>query len=153
MGTLSLLLVGNTAVRGPLGKKSIIVPGNFNRSTSCREINIRSNQFVKFSTSNICNKKMVTKLTEEERSSQLAPLLSKGWTMVEGRDAIYKEFLFKDFNQAFGFMTRVALKADKVDHHPEWFNVYNKVQITLATHDCGGLSVRDVNMATFIETL
>jgi len=96
---------------------------------------------------------MVSKLTEEERSSQLAPLLSKGWSMVEGRDAIYKEFLFKDFNQAFGFMTRVALKADKVDHHPEWFNVYNKVQITLATHDCGGLSVRDVNMATFIESL
>lgn len=73
--------------------------------------------------------------------------------MVKERDAIYKEFLFKDFNQAFGFMTRVALKADKVDHHPEWFNVYNKVQITLATHDCGGLSTRDVNMANFIESL
>ena len=76
-----------------------------------------------------------------------------GWTKVQDRDAIYKEFLFKDFNQAFGFMTRIALKADKVDHHPEWFNVYNKVQITLATHDCGGVSVRDVNMATFIENL
>ena len=73
--------------------------------------------------------------------------------MVKERDAIYKEFLFNDFNQAFGFMTRVALKADKVDHHPEWFNVYNKVQITLATHDCGGLSTRDVNMANFIESL
>ena len=73
--------------------------------------------------------------------------------MVKERDAIYKEFLFKDFNEAFGFMTRVALKADKVDHHPEWFNVYNKVQITLATHDCGGLSTRDVNMANFIESL
>ena len=73
--------------------------------------------------------------------------------MVKERDAIYKEFLFKDFNQAFGFMTRVALKADKGDHHPEWFNVYNKVQITLATHDCGGLSTRDVNMANFIESL
>ena len=73
--------------------------------------------------------------------------------MVEGRDAVYKEFLFKDFNEAFGFMTRVALRADKVDHHPEWFNVYNKVQITLATHDCGGLSARDVSMANFIESL
>ena len=73
--------------------------------------------------------------------------------MVKDRDAMYKEFIFKDFNQAFGFMTRVALKADKVDHHPEWFNVYNKVQITLATHDCGGLSTRDVNMANFIESL
>ena len=73
--------------------------------------------------------------------------------MVEGRDTVYKEFLFKDFNEAFGFMTRVALRADKVDHHPEWFNVYNKVQITLATHDCGGLSARDVSMANFIESL
>ena len=73
--------------------------------------------------------------------------------MVEGRDAVYKEFLFKDFNEAFGFMSRVALRADKVDHHPEWFNVYNKVQITLATHDCGGLSARDVSMANFIESL
>merc|ERR1712198_659743 len=142
--TLSLLLVGKTSVRGLLGRKSIIVTGSSIRSTSCRETNFSNNHIVQFSTRNICKKKMVSKLTEEERSSQLAPLLSKGWTMVEGRDAIYK---------AFGFMTRVALKADKVDHHPEWFNVYNKVQITLATHDCGGLSVRDVNMATFIESL
>lgn len=72
--------------------------------------------------------------------------------MVNGRDAIYKEFLFKDFNQAFGFMTHIALLADKMDHHPEWFNVYNKVQVTLATHDCGGLSMRDVKLGTFIET-
>merc|ERR1712032_1582820 len=100
------------------------------------------------STSSALNRKMVSKLTTEERSAQLQPLLSKGWTMVKDRDAI-----FKDFNQAFGFMTRVALKADKVDHHPEWFNVYNKVQITLATHDCGGLSVRDVNLANFIENI
>jgi len=94
-----------------------------------------------------------TKLTEQERKDLLAPLLNKGWALVEGRDAIHKEFLFKDFNQAWGFMSRVALKADKVDHHPEWFNVYNKVQITLATHDCSGLSKRDVNLATFIEGL
>lgn len=71
---------------------------------------------------------------------------------MEGRDAIQKEFLFKDFNQAFGFMTRVALKAEKMDHHPEWFNVYNKVQITLSTHDCSGLSDNDVQLANFIET-
>merc|ERR1711953_1481206 len=106
-----------------------------------------------FSTSRTIYRKMVSKLTPAERETQLSPLFSKGWTMVKERDAIYKEFLFKDFNQAFGFMTRVALKADKVDHHPEWFNVYNKVQITLATHDCGGLSTRDVNMANFIESL
>merc|ERR1711911_494608 len=104
-------------------------------------------------TSSVLSRKMVSKLSTEERSAQLQPLLAKGWTMVKDRDAIYKEFLFKDFNQAFGFMTRVALKADKVDHHPEWFNVYNKVQITLATHDCGGLSVRDVNLANFIENI
>merc|ERR1712170_154541 len=147
MGTLSLLLVGKTSVRGLLGRKSIIVTGSSIRSTSCRETNLSNNHIVQFSTSNICKKKMVSKLTEEERSSQLAPLLSKGWTMVEGRDAIHKDFLFKDFNQAFGFMTRVALKAEKMNHHPEWFNVYNKVQVTLSTHDAGGLSEKDIKLA------
>merc|ERR1739848_477872 len=98
-------------------------------------------------------RKMVSKLSQEERKTQLQPLFDAGWTMVDNRDAIYKEFIFKDFNEAFGFMSRVALKADKVDHHPEWFNVYNKVQITLATHDCGGLSSRDVSMATFIMSI
>lgn len=71
--------------------------------------------------------------------------------MVNGRDAIYKEFLFKNFNEAFGFMTRVGLLAEKMDHHPEWFNVYNKVQITLATHTVNGLSEYDVKMANFCE--
>uniref|UniRef100_A0A182PBJ8 4a-hydroxytetrahydrobiopterin dehydratase n=1 Tax=Anopheles epiroticus TaxID=199890 RepID=A0A182PBJ8_9DIPT len=94
---------------------------------------------------------MLAKLTEQQRAEQLQPLFTNGWTMVEGRDAIYKEFLFGDFNEAFGFMTRVALKADKMDHHPEWFNVYNKVQVTLATHDCGGLSERDVKLAQFLD--
>jgi 4a-hydroxytetrahydrobiopterin dehydratase len=61
-----------------------------------------------------------SKLTEQEREEQLKPLLAAGWSMVEGRDAIYKEFLFKNFNESFGFMTRVALLADKMDHHPEW---------------------------------
>lgn len=73
--------------------------------------------------------------------------------MVEGRDAIYKEFLFKDFNESFGFMTRIALLADKMDHHPEWFNVYNKVQVTMSTHDCSGLSVRDIKMAKFMNEI
>ena len=68
------------------------------------------------------------KLSASDRPDQLAPLLDAGWQLVEGRDAIQKMFLFKDFNAAFGFMTRVALKADKMDHHPEWFNVYNKVR-------------------------
>lgn len=73
--------------------------------------------------------------------------------MVEGRDAINKEFIFKNFNEAFGFMTRVALLADKMDHHPEWFNVYNKVQVTMSTHDCGGLSAKDVKVATFMDEI
>jgi len=62
-------------------------------------------------------------------------------------------FTFKDFNEAFGFMTRVALRADKVDHHPEWFNVYNTVKITLSTHDCSGLSQNDVDLAQFIDAV
>ncbi|XP_058817949.1 pterin-4-alpha-carbinolamine dehydratase isoform X2 [Topomyia yanbarensis] len=96
-------------------------------------------------------RKMVAKLSEDQRKELLQPLFDAGWTLVKDRDAIYKEYLFKDFNEAFGFMTRVALKADKMDHHPEWFNVYNKVQVTLATHDCGGLSERDVKLAKFLE--
>ncbi|XP_062614041.1 pterin-4-alpha-carbinolamine dehydratase-like [Saccostrea cucullata] len=108
------------------------------------------------STNRLFSKKMLsypkrTKLESDEREDVLSPLKKAGWTMVEGRDAIYKEFLFKDFNEAFGFMTRVAIQADKMDHHPEWFNVYNKVQITLSTHDYGGLSHRDVTLANFIE--
>ncbi|CAL9688187.1 unnamed protein product [Knipowitschia caucasica] len=90
-------------------------------------------------------------LSEEERAHLLPLLRSAQWVETVGRDAIYKEFIFKDFNQAFGFMSRVALQAEKIDHHPEWFNVYNKVQITLSTHECGGLSQRDITLATFID--
>ncbi|KOC67600.1 Pterin-4-alpha-carbinolamine dehydratase 2 [Habropoda laboriosa] len=91
------------------------------------------------------------KLTPEQRETDLKPLLSNGWSVKEQRDAIYKEFLFKNFNQAFGFMTRVALQAEKMDHHPEWFNVYNKVNITLSSHDVNGLSQRDIKLASFID--
>ncbi|XP_073476917.1 pterin-4-alpha-carbinolamine dehydratase 2 isoform X2 [Aquarana catesbeiana] len=90
-------------------------------------------------------------LTPEERTQTLQQLQSLGWIEVTARDAIYKEFAFKTFNQAFGFMTRVALQAEKMNHHPEWFNVYNKVQITLTTHDCGKLTKKDVKLAQFIE--
>ncbi|XP_022657133.1 pterin-4-alpha-carbinolamine dehydratase-like [Varroa jacobsoni] len=92
-------------------------------------------------------------LKPTERTEELAPLLALGWTITSGRDAIYKEVMFKDFNEAFGFMSRVALHAEKMNHHPEWFNVYNKVQITLSSHDVNGLSRRDVKMATFINQL
>jgi 4a-hydroxytetrahydrobiopterin dehydratase len=74
-----------------------------------------------------------------------------GWTAVEGRDAIQKTFKFKDFNAAFGFMTRVALAAEKADHHPEWFNVYNRVEVLLATHDVDGVSERDVALAKIMD--
>ncbi len=74
-----------------------------------------------------------------------------GWAAVKGRDAATKTFKFSDFNAAFGFMTRVAIAADKADHHPEWSNVYNRVDITLTTHDAGGLTERDVALADFIE--
>jgi len=74
-----------------------------------------------------------------------------GWRAVEGRDAITKEFRFKDFNAAFGFMTRVALYADRHDHHPEWFNVYNRVDVTLSTHDAGGVTDKDIALAHFMD--
>lgn len=81
----------------------------------------------------------------------MQPLLNAGWSMVNGRDAIYKEYLFKDFNQSFSFMSGVALLAEKMNHHPEWFNVYNKVQVTMSTHDVGGLSAKDIRMAKYME--
>ncbi|KAM6056173.1 pterin-4-alpha-carbinolamine dehydratase 2 isoform 2-T2 [Chlamydotis macqueenii] len=123
-------------------------------------------------------------LTTEERNQVLLDLKASGWSQLGERDAIYKEFNFKNFNQAFGFMTRVALQAEKMNHHPEWFNVYSKVtcsparvpwqvkeakllahspclflwfihkeevQITLISHDCSGLTKRDVKLAQFID--
>ncbi|XP_064886042.1 pterin-4-alpha-carbinolamine dehydratase 2 isoform X2 [Columba livia] len=90
-------------------------------------------------------------LTAEERNQVLLDLKASGWSELGERDAIYKEFNFKNFNQAFGFMTRVALQAEKMNHHPEWFNVYSKVQITLISHDCGGLTKKDVKLAQFID--
>ena len=76
-----------------------------------------------------------------------------GWQAVEGRDAIAKTFRFKDFNAAFGFMTCVALEAEKRDHHPEWFNVYNRVEVVLTTHDADGVSALDVALAKFMDGL
>ena len=93
---------------------------------------------------------MVNKLTADERAALLAAHPS--WREVAGRDAIEKTIEFQDFNEAFGFMTRIALYADKADHHPEWFNVYNRVIVTLTTHDADGVSQRDADMVEFIES-
>jgi 4a-hydroxytetrahydrobiopterin dehydratase len=77
--------------------------------------------------------------------------IPEGWKKEEKRDAMTRELVFKDFNRAFAFMTQVALAAEKRDHHPEWFNVYNKVRITLSTHDAGGVTQKDIDLARFID--
>jgi 4a-hydroxytetrahydrobiopterin dehydratase len=92
---------------------------------------------------------MIKKLSLEEREALLSELTD--WTLANDRDAITRSFKFKSFNQAFGFMTRVAMQAEKLDHHPEWFNVYNRVDVTLTTHDCDGLSERDSKLARFMD--
>ena len=92
---------------------------------------------------------MAERLTGEARRTALQSL--QGWTEVDDRDAIFKTFRFSTFNEAFGFMTRVALVAEKMDHHPEWFNVYNRVDVTLATHDADGVTRRDIQLAAFMD--
>jgi 4a-hydroxytetrahydrobiopterin dehydratase len=94
---------------------------------------------------------MSQKLAGEARKAALARL--KGWSEASGRDAITKKFVFADFSEAFGFMTRVALLAEKLDHHPEWFNVYKTVEATLSTHDAGGLTERDIKLAEAMDRL
>ena len=94
---------------------------------------------------------MVEKLSDSARETALEEL--DGWSLVEGRDAICRDLTFGDFNEAFGFMSRVALYAEAECHHPEWCNVWNHVSITLSTHDAGGLSEKDIAMARFINTL
>jgi 4a-hydroxytetrahydrobiopterin dehydratase len=94
---------------------------------------------------------MTAKLTGAARTAALAAL--KEWKEVPGRDAIQRSLTFADFTEAWGFMTKVALAAEKADHHPEWSNVYNKVEIVLSTHDAGGLSDRDVALAKFIDSV
>jgi 4a-hydroxytetrahydrobiopterin dehydratase len=88
---------------------------------------------------------MAGKMSEAERDQAVQKL--DGWSVASDRDAIQKTFQFKSFNAAFGFMQRVALAAEKMDHHPEWFNVYNRVDITLSSHDVGGTSERDIQLA------
>lgn len=90
---------------------------------------------------------------DEKIGAEPAVAQLTGWTAVEGRDAIFKQFKFKDFSAAFGFMARVALKAEQMDHHPEWFNVYSKVDVTLSTHDADGVTDKDVALAKFMDAV
>ena len=94
---------------------------------------------------------MIRKLDTAEREAARTTLPE--WQMVAGRDALSRTFRFADFSAAFGFMTRVALAAEKLDHHPEWLNVWNRVEITLSTHDAGGLTQRDVDLAKIIDRM
>ena len=91
------------------------------------------------------------KLSEQARKQAFGKL--KGWSKVEGRDAIARSFMFKDFNEAFGFMTRVALVAEKSDHHPEWRNVYKTVDVVLTTHDAGGVTDKDIALAEAMNAI
>lgn len=93
----------------------------------------------------------LTSLKDTERTQALAAL--QGWKEIEGRDAIQKTFKFVDFSEAFGFMCRIALEAERTDHHPEWFNVYNKVDVTLTTHDANGITYRDIELAQKMDVI
>ena len=94
---------------------------------------------------------MAEKLATKARAEAVQQL--HGWREVEDRDAIAKSFAFKSFGEAWAFMTRTALKAEQMNHHPEWFNVYSRVDVTLTTHDCGGLSELDVKLARFMDSI
>jgi 4a-hydroxytetrahydrobiopterin dehydratase len=94
---------------------------------------------------------MAERLSAEARKSALKGL--PGWLEVPGREAIARTFIFKDFNEAFGFMTRAALVAEKSDHHPEWRNVYKTVDVVLATHDAGGVTARDIELAKAMNAI
>ncbi len=94
---------------------------------------------------------MAARLSEGEKAAALQAL--PGWAATEGRDVIHKRFVFRDFSEAFGWMARVALVAEKLDHHPEWSNVYKTVDVTLTTHDAGGVTALDVTLATAMDRL
>lgn len=91
--------------------------------------------------------------SQEERDTLISEVCKNGWSKAQEKDSILKKYQFKDFVQAFSFMTSVALEAEKLDHHPEWFNVYNKVDITLTSHFCNGISLLDIRMANKIDQL
>ena len=96
---------------------------------------------------------MTEKLSQDARETEFTALIEAGWGLDEDRDAISKTYTFKNFIEAFGFMTRAAIWAEKWVHHPEWFNVYNRVEVTLTTHDVGGLSALDMKLARKMDAL
>lgn len=96
---------------------------------------------------------MNTKLTPQDHDTDLAVLIGNGWSMVQDRDAIFKQFKFKSFVDAFSWMTAAAIYAEKMNHHPEWSNVYNRVEVTLTTHDVDGLSSLDIKLAQKMDQL
>ncbi len=96
---------------------------------------------------------MTDALNDAMRGKVLAPLIESGWSMTDGRDAIHKTFVFRNFVEAFGWMTRAAIWAEKLNHHPEWSNVFKTVDVTLTSHDIGGLSERDVKLAKKMDAL
>jgi 4a-hydroxytetrahydrobiopterin dehydratase len=96
---------------------------------------------------------MTEKLSQADRNSALPGLDATGWRAVDGRDAIRKILKFRNFSEAWGFMSRVALVAEKLNHHPEWRNVYNTVDLVLTTHDCGGLSALDLQLAAAVDRI
>jgi 4a-hydroxytetrahydrobiopterin dehydratase len=91
----------------------------------------------------------LTKLSDEQIKKELANL--SGWSLVNGK--LHRDFVFKDFIEAFGFMSRAALHIEKMNHHPEWFNVYNKIKVDLTTHDAGGITQNDINLAKILNSL
>ena len=93
---------------------------------------------------------MADKLTQADLTQEVSKL--EGWEILDDRPALYKKFVFKDFNEAFGFMNRAALLAEKINHHPEWFNVYKTVEVTLTTHDSGGITALDIQMAKAMDS-
>ncbi|MFT4742342.1 MAG: 4a-hydroxytetrahydrobiopterin dehydratase [Yoonia sp.] len=93
------------------------------------------------------------KLTDTQRRDLIDPLLANGWAMVDGRDAIHKTYIFRNFIDAFGFMTQTAIWAEKLDHHPEWSNVYKTVNVTLITHTVDGLSALDAKLGAKMDAL
>ena len=96
---------------------------------------------------------MTQKLNDIDREATLAPLYDAGWSLCDDRDAITKTFTFRNFVEAFGFLTRAAIWAEKLNHHPEWFNVYNRVEVVLSTHDAGGLTGLDIKLARAMDRL